>query len=182
MAQDVKAIIEEYKKNPDILYVQPTYLRAIQATAGPDIVTYIGVETQFKGIGSSPESEIARYAWDFDGDGKDDYESEKSGSTTFVFEEPGVYYARFTIWDRHSVMDIDKIRVRVLEGDGEPRFEEEPEFPRRNDNDEVNSDCNINRYAVMFNGGSEPRFWNDVTFMYSTLQIQLYAKSNVLLR
>lgn len=66
---------------------------------GPDIVTYVNTPTEFDGYTASPDGVIAKYQWDFDGDGKADYDSADNRMTVHTFSKPGKYDAVFKAFD-----------------------------------------------------------------------------------
>lgn len=66
---------------------------------GPDIVTYVDTPTKFDGYAASPDGVIAKYQWDFDGDGQADYDSAENGMTAHTFSKPGKYDAMFKAFD-----------------------------------------------------------------------------------
>ena len=64
--------------------VSPEQIFIGSANSGPDIVTYAGVPTELRGEAINPYGMIGKYQWDFDGDGKADWES----SATAVLGSP----------------------------------------------------------------------------------------------
>jgi uncharacterized membrane protein len=140
------------------------------ADAGRDFVTGVGLPSEFRGVGAAPDSEIARYEWDFDGDGRYDYQSTRTGLASHLYHVAGVYQAVLRVRDAQGSAATDAITVIVTVGVGaqtylpERRLQPLPVLPP-----EAPADGLVERYAVMINGGHETRFWEDVTFMYSTL-------------
>jgi hypothetical protein len=61
------------------------------AEAGLDAVVIVGEAVPFWGSGVSPEYGTVKYAWDFDGDGVNDFVSKESGHTAITFCETGSY-------------------------------------------------------------------------------------------
>ena len=135
-----------------------------------DIVTFVSTETMFNGYGSSNDAYIVKYEWDFDGDGEYDWESTETGLAYHIYDAPGSYNALFRVTDSHGNFSIDIIKVLVGEGRVKQDFLEKsiPMSLSVNQTSAV-SDGITNRYVVMINGANESRFWDDVTFMYSTL-------------
>ena len=140
------------------------------ADAGPDFITYVGLSTNFRGRGAALDDEIARYEWDFDGDGAYDFQSLETGLASHVYHSAGTYSATLRVSETQGNVAIDAVRVIVKVGMGEqeylPTVRVEPD---RAPSVVTQGDGVVERYAVMINGGSETRFWSDVTFMYSTL-------------
>ncbi len=138
------------------------------AYAGKDIITHIGFPTQFRGYGTSPDDEIIKYEWDFDGDDYSDWHSTLSGEAFHIYNSTGTYYAMLRVYDRNNLTAMDSVKVTVKSGKG-PQEYIEPMLPLRQVPTPPEADGINSRYAVMINGGYERRYWNDVTFMYSTL-------------
>lgn len=140
------------------------------ANAGRDFITYVDLPAEFRGYGTAPNDEIVRYEWDFDGDGVYDFQSAKTGITTYAYDSVGTYRAVLRVTDSQGYIAKDSLKVIVDVGTGEqavlPPVKAEP---ARMTQTPALGDGVVERYAVMINGGSETRFWNDVTFMYSTL-------------
>jgi hypothetical protein len=150
------------------------------ADGGGDIVTFVSKETILKGYGSSINGYVVRYEWDFDGDGQYDWESEETGLSIFDYKIPGKYNAVLRVTDSHGNVGIDFIDVQVKPGSGNQK-----ELIKKGKQDSLveqtigtsveaqsaaaGGDGIIQRYALMINGANEVRFWDDVTFMYSTL-------------
>jgi len=140
------------------------------ADGGANIVTYVSAKTLFRGYGSSAENYIVKYEWDFDGDGEYDWESPENGITYNVYNILGTYNAVFKVTDSLGNFSIDIIKVIVKEGEGEQTFfKKKVTKSSKAQKLGISGDGIIKRYVVMINGGSESRFWDDVTFMYSTL-------------
>lgn len=103
------------------------------AKGGPDIVTYVDVPTEFKGYATSPGSMIVKYTWDFDGDGKFDYESADSGTTSYAFPQPGKYEAAFKAFDAAGAeTPLSIARVIVRGGKGRPEYLAKENLDRSN--------------------------------------------------
>jgi len=92
------------------------------AEAGPDITGYTGRAVLFEGVGTpDPSLRIILYEWDFDGDGRFDWNSTLGGSTTHVFATPlkGVALFRVTQYDASAgglITASDSTRINVLSG------------------------------------------------------------------
>jgi hypothetical protein len=140
------------------------------ADAGRDFITYVGLPTELRGYGTAPDDEIVKYEWDFDGDGAYDFQSMETGMTLYVYNSTGTYNAILRIYDTQGNVATDTIKVIVRTGTGKQEYLPAVRVkPVRTPSMRAPGDGVIERYAVMINGGYETRFWNDVTFMYSTL-------------
>lgn len=140
------------------------------ADAGRDFITYVGLPTEFRGYGTAPDDEIVKYEWDFDGDGTYDFQSMETEMTLYVYNSIGTYNAILRIYDTQGNVATDTIKVIVRTGTGKQEYFPAVRVkPTRTPSMRDQGDGVIERYAVMINGGFETRFWNDVTFMYSTL-------------
>jgi hypothetical protein len=149
---------------------QVTRNRPPLADGGRDTVTFVSAKTLFRGFGASEKGFIVKYEWDFDGDGRYDWESKKNGLTDHVYQVTGNYKAIFRVTDSAGHSSIDFITAYVNEGEGKQTFPVKKIEKLLNEKkSEIIGDGTIKRFAVMINGGSESRFWNDVTFMYATL-------------
>ena len=93
------------------------------ADAGDNVITYVGVKTKFKGKAVHPDLNITKHTWDFDGDGIVDWESDKNGKATHIYQEAGTYQAVFTAYDEQGTMlPQSAVKVSVLEGEGKPEY------------------------------------------------------------
>ena len=97
-----------------------------KASGGDHIITYKGIETELRGWAISPDGNIIKYEWDFDGDGRVDFSSEKTGTATHTFTKAGRYVAEFKAYcDDDTMLRSCEVRVVVREGLG--RFAYVPE-------------------------------------------------------
>lgn len=93
------------------------------ADAGPNIITYVGVKTEFNGQASTPTGERVKYEWDFNGDGYSDWASDQTGKTSYIYLKPGNYKAIFRVYDEEDKQLPESIAmVIVREGRGLPVF------------------------------------------------------------
>ena len=139
------------------------------AYAGKDVITHVGFPTHFRGYGIFPDGEIIKYEWDFDGDDHFDWYSTLSGEAFHIYNITGTYYAKLRIYDSYNLTSMDSVKVTVKSGSG-PQEYSEPVLPSRQVPAPPEADGIKSRYVVMINGlGYEHRYWDDVTFMYSTL-------------
>lgn len=83
--------------------------------AGTDIRTSLNKPVQFNGIVSQSDGRIARYEWDYDGDGQYDWSSEVSGATSHTYKTTGTYYASFRVTDEDGDMSTDSVKVTVTD-------------------------------------------------------------------
>lgn len=151
--------------------------------AGRDVITYAGQVTKFEGLAMAPDNDIIKYVWDFDGDGKYDFESSVSGKTSFIFHFAGTYEAVLKVYDSQGQIALDIIKVTVKTGKGKQEYVSETRMrPQAVPSKQIEADGVVKRYAIMINGSPETRFWNDVFFMYSTLiEDYDFAPSNIYL-
>ncbi|MFH0790496.1 MAG: PKD domain-containing protein [Candidatus Omnitrophota bacterium] len=90
---------------------------------GPDILTYVNVKTEFKGTAISPDRNISKYTWDFNGDGTIDEESSITGNATHTYSKPGIYNAVLKAYDDSGLeFPEDVARVVVRAGRGQQAF------------------------------------------------------------
>jgi PKD repeat protein len=68
------------------------------AYAGEDITAMQGDVVVFQGTGTD-DFGIAKYEWDFNSDNVWDYQSDRSGDTTWTYPDPGVYTAILRVTD-----------------------------------------------------------------------------------
>ena len=85
------------------------------ANAGPDAVSYPNRKAKLSGTGRSPDGRIAKYEWDFDGDGVFDWSSTKTGETSYNFKTYS--YPVFRVTDTEGNTAVDTARVVVCPGD-----------------------------------------------------------------
>jgi hypothetical protein len=85
------------------------------ANAGGDIVSSAGRRVHLNGTGTSPESRIVRYEWDFDGDGVFDWISETTGVTERVFRT--FTRAALRVTDAEGNTAVDTMRVVICPSD-----------------------------------------------------------------
>ena len=72
-----------------------------------------GARVEFTGRGSSQCSEIEKYYWDFQGDGKWDFTSRNQGKASFTFREAGDYVARFMVKNARGDSASQNCVVRI---------------------------------------------------------------------
>lgn len=152
------------------------------AVAGPDMVTYVGAETQFRGTAVNPDSMVVKYTWDFDGDGTVDYESDRSGDATHRFYKAGRYQAVFTAFiESGAALGPVTVNVEVVEGSGKQTsstndavlkplgLAAEQQFAGPAATAEA--DGYQERYVVIINGPSETRYWDNARYAYDMFHV-----------
>ena len=145
------------------------------AQGGPDIITYINQPTRFEGYGISPDDFVI-CEWDFDGNDIFDTVTGGKEIVYYQYERAGIFDAIFKVTSVNNLSVFDKVKVTVKEGTGVQAYYTEPVTASKTDererSDLVSSaaDGITDRYAIMINGGSETRFWDDVSFTYAMLQ------------
>lgn len=85
------------------------------ANAGEDFLSRAGKNVKLNGLGEDKDSNIVRYEWDFDSDGKADWSSEENGITKHAFEKYSI--AVFTVTDSDSAKSSDSIRIIICPDD-----------------------------------------------------------------
>ncbi|MFO1498984.1 MAG: PKD domain-containing protein [Verrucomicrobiota bacterium] len=138
------------------------------AGAGRDCVVFVDEPVAFDGWGSSADDTVVEYQWDFESDGVADFASAFAGVTTHRFSQPGIYKALLTVRDSQGTTARAVRQVTVIPK--EPVRSQIEVLPQRGTAACVNPADGIpHRYAILFNGGAEARFWTDVTLAYSML-------------
>ena len=96
------------------IYALPT------AIAGDDFTGEPGDTFQFDGQGTDDDGSIAKYEWDFEGDGVYRWSSTNSGNTTYIYNGEGTYTVtlRVTDDDGFTATDSRVITVSKASGDG----------------------------------------------------------------
>jgi PKD repeat protein len=86
------------------------------ADAGVDMVVYAEETVRFSGSGKDIDGRIKKFEWDFDDNGKVDFESSSTGEATWKYKKQGEYTAVLTVTDNHELpsTDQDSITVTVL--------------------------------------------------------------------
>jgi len=85
------------------------------ADAGPDVVSYTNRKVKLNGTGRSPDGNIVKYEWDFDGDGTFDWNSAATGAITYAFKTYS--YPIFRVTDTEGNTAVDTVRIVVCPGD-----------------------------------------------------------------
>lgn len=91
-----------------------TYNVSIIANAGEDITVKRGEKVYFNGTAVSQYS-IVRYEWDFDGDGRYDWNSTENGIANFTYNKAGTYKAKLRVTDSEGRNATDVRIVKVMD-------------------------------------------------------------------
>jgi uncharacterized protein (TIGR03437 family) len=70
-------------------------------------------QVYFSGYGSSSGGTIAKYEWDFNGDGVYEYSSASSASTNYTYQAPGFYTAYFRVTDSKGLTGVDSVDIVI---------------------------------------------------------------------
>ncbi|MDP7007129.1 MAG: PKD domain-containing protein, partial [Candidatus Poseidoniia archaeon] len=85
------------------------------AIAGDDVSTTPTVPVQFNGQGTDEDGTIAKYEWDFDGNGVYDWSSTENGRELNIYNNVGVYTAMLRVTDNDGFTDTDTVVITVTE-------------------------------------------------------------------
>jgi hypothetical protein len=83
------------------------------ANAGSNYSVQVGDIVSFSGTGTDADGSIAKYEWDFDGDGIYDWSSGTTGATTHIYGTAGTYVAVFRVTDNEGAVDTDTRTITV---------------------------------------------------------------------
>jgi hypothetical protein len=164
-------------KNPADSFHQPRSIasrpggwpnRPPVASAGKERVAAVGESVAFYGQGASPKEEIVEYSWDFESDGLIDFVSSKTASTTHTFTEPGEYRCLLKVKDSSGQFAQCVRRILVIPMNADRKAAENSLHPVPRITVNL-ADGFVHRYAILFNGGGEDRFWKDMTLCYTML-------------
>ncbi len=87
-------------------------IATITNPASPITIT-ASTTVSFSGTGSDPGGSIAKYEWDFNGDGVYEYSSATTASTTFKYDSPGTFTAALRVTDNSGLTGIDTTDITV---------------------------------------------------------------------
>ena len=150
---------------------------SIYLNAGFNIITYANMTTDFKAYAYCSNLSLIEYYWDFNNNGiydlttlELDYEPSE---VNYSYNETGNYTVKIEArapWGNISSA-FDYINVWVKNGTGNQEYVNPLESEKQigPSNQSPSPDGNIDKYAVMINGGYEERFWWDVNFTYKML-------------
>ena len=138
-----------------------------------DILTYSRQPTLFRWQAISPIDDHYTYECDFNGDEIIDFKGDGKGGQTmeafYTYNKTGKYQAMIKVaLPSGKYSDNKIINVAVEKGCGEQTYIEK-DLPAPKTNTGIKADGNVEKYAVMINGGYEERFWIDVNFTYYML-------------
>ena len=99
-------------QGPLWIYALPT------AIAGDDFTGEPGDTFQFDGQGTDDDGSIAKYEWDFEGDGVYRWSSTNSGNTTYVYNGEGTYTVTLRVTDDDGFTATDSRVITVSKAGG----------------------------------------------------------------
>jgi outer membrane protein assembly factor BamB len=85
------------------------------AIAGDDVSTTPTVPVQFNGQGTDEDGTIAKYEWDFDGNGVYDWSSTENGRELNIYNNKGTYTAVLRVTDNDGFTGTDTVVITVTE-------------------------------------------------------------------
>jgi hypothetical protein len=85
------------------------------AIAGQDSTGTPGVPLQFSGAGTDEDGTIAKYEWDFDGDGVFEWSSTENGRELNIYNNEDTYTATLRVTDNDGFTDTDTVEVTISE-------------------------------------------------------------------
>lgn len=68
----------------------------------------------FTGTGSDRDGTIAKFEWDFQGDGTFDFTSTTTGTTRFTYNSPGTYNALFRVTDNDGITATARVTATAI--------------------------------------------------------------------
>ena len=94
----------------------PLWIYAVPvAIAGDDVSTTPTVPVQFNGQGTDEDGTIAKYEWDFDGNGIYDWASTENGRELNIYNNEGTYTAVLRVTDNDGFTNTDTVVITVTE-------------------------------------------------------------------
>lgn len=85
------------------------------AFAGQNATGTPGVPLQFSGAGTDEDGTIAKYEWDFDGDGIFEWSSTENGRELNIYNNEGTYTATLRVTDNDGFISSDNVTVIISE-------------------------------------------------------------------
>ena len=85
------------------------------AFAGQNATGTPGVPLQFSGAGTDEDGTIAKYEWDFDGDGIFEWSSTENGRELNIYNNEGTYTATLRVTDNDGFTATDTVVVIISE-------------------------------------------------------------------
>ena len=87
----------------------PTVTASVNPSNGP-----VPLNVTFSGSATPGGAPIARYEWDFDGNGTFDYSSTTTGNTSFVYTSEGTHNATFTVTDTAGLTGTARVSATAI--------------------------------------------------------------------
>ena len=91
------------------IYASPVAIAGQNATGTP------GVPIQFSGAGTDEDGTIAKYEWDFDGDGIFEWSSTENGRELNIYNNEGTYTATLRVTDNDGFTATDTVVAIISE-------------------------------------------------------------------
>ena len=88
------------------------------AIAGSDTAVEPGDSVQFSGAGTDEDGSIAKYEWDFDGDGVYEWSSSENGLSTYIYNNEGTVTAVLRVTDNDGFTATDSRVITVSKPGG----------------------------------------------------------------
>ena len=99
--------------NPNAPFCNLTALQPPIANAGPDQISNISETVKLNGSATDSDGFITLYEWDFEGDGKYDWNSTTTGFTTHAYDTYGIYHATLRVTDNDILKSTDDAIICV---------------------------------------------------------------------
>jgi hypothetical protein len=99
--------------------INQTVINKIQGNLAPSCWAVFSYENStpgkinFKGWGSDKDGKIAKYEWDFNGDGTWDWSSLTDGNASYIYSKPAFYMAIFRVTDNNGTSTISTLSVSI---------------------------------------------------------------------
>ena len=68
----------------------------------------------FSGSGTDPDGSISKYQWDFDNDGRYDWNSTNTATVQHSYTKPGKYFAKLLIWDNTGILGDTECTAYIM--------------------------------------------------------------------
>ena len=91
------------------IYTVPVAIAGQNSTGTP------GVPLQFSGAATDEDGTIAKYEWDFDGDGIFEWSSTENGLNTYIYNNEGTYTATLRVTDNDGFTSTDTVEITISE-------------------------------------------------------------------
>jgi hypothetical protein len=90
------------------------------AKAGGPYSGKTGADVRLVGTGTDTDGHIALYQWDFESDGRYDYESATTGTTDVIYDRAGTFTATLRVTDDDGATDTDTAQVAIVRANALP--------------------------------------------------------------